>query len=70
MPSTATALAPVASGERDFGRALDAFFEGCKRISNAYMDASFPTLLDDWLLRLQGAFEEAKTVTREPCPKR
>jgi hypothetical protein len=44
MPSTAPTLAPVASGERDFGRAIDAFFEGCKRISYRYMDATFPSL--------------------------
>jgi hypothetical protein len=36
--------APVASGERDFGRAIETFFEGVKRISNQYMDANFPSL--------------------------
>ena len=36
--------APVATGERDFKTAIDSFFEGCKRISNQYMDANYPSL--------------------------
>jgi hypothetical protein len=36
--------APAAIGERDFGSGLNRFFEGCKRISDEYMDANYSSL--------------------------